>query len=455
MPALTLAERPEFGYVVTESGADIESLINELRVRQNDEGAYKLWPGGNTVVEFVSLYAQHFLIEATAQGKAVPASLVQSGNAYLRAVAIRDGNNLADERDSAYAIYLLVRQGHVMSAEASAVRKRLTERYKDRWQQDIAAAWLAASFKLMHQDHEADQAIAAIRFEQAAAAGTPDEGLYDDPMTRDGFLLYVLSKHFPDRLAALRPEVLENLATRINSNRYHSLSAGTTLLALNAYVAATHADTAPQLAIRELLRDKTVRQLELPATLMPKVPFSDAAQALRFTSGTDLNAFYLVNESGFDRTPPHEAIVKGFEILREYTDATGHPIAQIEMGEQVDVHLKFRAVQEHASIAAVALVDLLPGGFELVIPSGNSESGPCSFCTGAGDATAATLSYADPREDRVVFYGTLTSDVQEVVYRIKATNIGTYTIPPAYGEAMYDRSLVARSIAGKIEVVKP
>jgi len=453
MPALTLAERPEFGYVVTVSGADIESLVNELRVRQNDEGAYKLWPGGNTVVEFVSLYAQHFLIEATAQGKAVPASLIQSGNAYLRAVAIRDGNNLADERDSAYAIYLLVRQGHVMSAEASALRKRLTERYKDRWQQDIAAAWLAASFKLMHQDHEADQAIAAIRFEQAAAPGTPDDGMYDDPMTRDGFLLYVLSKHFPDRLSALGPEVLESLATRINSNRYHSLSAGTTLLALNAYVAATHADTAPQLAIRELLRDKAVRQLELPAALMPKVPFSDAAQALRFTSGTDLNAFYLVNESGFDRTPPHEAIVKGFEILREYTDATGHPLTQIKMGDQADVHLKFRAVQEHTSIAAVALVDLLPGGFELVIPTGNSESGPCSFCT--GDSTAADLSYADPREDRVVFYGTLTGDVQEVVYRIKATNIGTYTIPPAYGEAMYDRGLVARSIAGKIEVVKP
>jgi uncharacterized protein YfaS (alpha-2-macroglobulin family) len=186
---------------------------------------------------------------------------------------------------------------------------------------------------------------------------------------------------------------------------------------------------------------------------MPKVPFSDAAQALRFTSGTDLNAFYLVNESGFDRTPPHEAIVKGFEILREYTDATGHPLTQIKMGDQADVHLKFRAVQEHTSIAAVALVDLLPGGFELVIPTGNGESGPCSFCT-EGSA-AADLSYADPREDRVVFYGTLTGDVQEVVYRIKATNIGTYTIPPAYGEAMYDRGLVARSIAGKIEVVKP
>ena len=55
----------------------------------------------------------------------------------------------------------------------------------------------------------------------------------------------------------------------------------------------------------------------------------------------------------------------------------------------------------------------------------------------------------------MVFYGTLTGDVQEVIYRIKATNIGTYVIPPAFGEAMYDRNLLARSVAGTIEVVKP
>jgi alpha-2-macroglobulin len=124
------------------------------------------------------------------------------------------------------------------------------------------------------------------------------------------------------------------------------------------------------------------------------------------------------------------------------------------MGEQVDVHLKFRAVEDKATIANVALVDLLPGGFELVIPTGATESGgACPFCSAS--PTTTNLSYADPREDRVVFYGTLTSDVQEVVYRLKATNIGTYTVPPAYGEAMYDRSLLARSIAGKIEVIKP
>jgi uncharacterized protein YfaS (alpha-2-macroglobulin family) len=45
--------------------------------------------------------------------------------------------------------------------------------------------------------------------------------------------------------------------------------------------------------------------------------------------------------------------------------------------------------------------------------------------------------------------------VQEIVYRIKATNVGAFVVPPAYGEAMYDRSVVARSVAGKLTVVRP
>jgi hypothetical protein len=96
-------------------------------------------------------------------------------------------------------------------------------------------------------------------------------------------------------------------------------------------------------------------------------------------------------------------------------------------------------------------VDLLPGGFDLVIPPQASAGGPCAFCI----QPSGNLSYADPREDRVVFYIQLNRDVQEIVYRIKATNVGTYTVPPAYGEAMYDRGVVARSVAGRIEVGNP
>jgi uncharacterized protein YfaS (alpha-2-macroglobulin family) len=391
--------------------------------------------------------------------------VVDNGNAYLRAVAARDGDNLAQERDSAYAIYLLTRQGHVMSAQAAALRKRLTERYKKEWQQDLAAAWLAASFKLMHQDRDAADAISSLRFADAAAS---DPFGYSDEMTRDGFLLYVLARHFPERLAKLSPRVLERIAALITTGQYHSLSAGTTLLGLEAFVHATRADTAPHLAIHEVLQDNdTVRPLELPQTLMPAAPFTPEARLLRFANSSGVAAFYLVDQSGFDRTVPKEAITQGFEIIREYTDAAGHPLQKVELGAEINVHLKFRAIEERGA-RDVALVDLLPGGFDLVVPPRDSNiqgadselragirpggGYRCQFCSGQ---SASMLTFADPREDRVVFYGTVTHEVQEVQYRIKASNVGSFEVPPAYGEAMYDRNVLARSTAGRMEVVRP
>jgi uncharacterized protein YfaS (alpha-2-macroglobulin family) len=466
MPAVLLASRPEFGYVRAEPGADIAGLISELRSRQNDAGAYKLWPGSDQVVEFVSLYAQHLLLEAAERGEAIPADLTENGNNYLRSVATRDGNNLTDERQSAYAIYLLTRQGQRMTAEIAAQRRRLAARYRGKWEPDLTAAWLAAALELMKQDRDAGQLIGAVPF--VAPAGNE---IYNDPMTRDALLLFIVARHFPERLAQVPADTLKTLAQRVTDGYYHSLSAGTTLLALDAYAKAAQGETR-NLSIAEVLKSKQVRALALPPGLFPKTPFSDAAAALRFSNNSSLNAYYLVQQSGFDRKPPTTAIKQGLEVLREYTDAAGKPLAEITMGQQVDVHLKFRGLKaDH--IGSIAMVDLLPGGFELVVPTqpaatpfaeaGNEENPEggreggyagwqCQICVGQ---PKAMLEYADMREDRVVFYVSASRDVQEIVYRIKATNVGAFVVPPAYGEAMYDRSVVARSTAGKLSVTRP
>ncbi|HEY0938848.1 MAG TPA: MG2 domain-containing protein [Steroidobacter sp.] len=463
MPAVLLTSRPEFGYVQSRDGSNISSLIGQLRSRQNDAGAYKLWPGGDHVVEFVSLYAQHLLIEAGERGQAVPGDLVTNGNNYLRSVARRDGNNLSDERQSAYAMYLLTRQGQRMAAEVAAARKRLAERYRGEWEKDLTAAWLAATLDLMRQERDAESLIAGTRFD------VPTDELYNDSMTRDALLLFVISRHFPERLEKLPSDVFTSMAKRVTDGHYHSLSAGTTLLALDAYAAATEGK-ARNLAIAEVLKNKTVRALTLPDGLFPQVAFTDQAAALKFTNMSGLNAYYLIEQSGFDRKPPTAAIKQGLEVLREYTDSNGKPITSITMGQQVDVHLKFRGLKQ-GELSNVALVDLLPGGFELVVPNEAAatpfaEASPdepgawrqnftgwhCQVCV--GNVTAA-LQYADMREDRVVFYAHAGSDVSEIVYRIKATNVGRFVTPPAYGEAMYDRSVIGRSAAGKIEVSRP
>jgi uncharacterized protein YfaS (alpha-2-macroglobulin family) len=432
VPALALGDRPEFGYVRAQPGANLEGLINELRVRQNDEGAYRLWPGGNDVVEFVSVYAQHFLIDASEHGERLPGDVVQRGNEYLRQLARRDGDNLTDERNSAYAIYLLVRQGQIMSSEAAALHKRLTERYKKEWEQDLAALWLGAAYKLMRQDNEASRLVNRLQFGVDSRTDS-----YSDSMTRDAFLLYVLSKHFAHRLPAIPATAFEDLAKRLSDGTYHSLSAGSTLLALNEYVAATNATEAPLLGIATILRqDRKVVPLALPKVLMPRVSFGPDALALRFSSDSKFNGYYVVEESGFDRQPPIQAITRGMEIIRQYGDGKRNAV---KVGDTVSVSLKVRSTdgQVHSD---VALVDLFPGGFDLFVPPG-------------GGSAAYGGAFADAREDRVVFYAHVSPGLTTLMYTLRATNVGTYVVPPAYGEAMYDRSIEARSVAGSISVV--
>jgi uncharacterized protein YfaS (alpha-2-macroglobulin family) len=45
-------------------------------------------------------------------------------------------------------------------------------------------------------------------------------------------------------------------------------------------------------------------------------------------------------------------------------------------------------------------------------------------------------------------YGYASTDVQEFIYRIKATNAGTFVIPPAQVESLYDRGTQATAPGG-------
>lgn len=64
-------------------------------------------------------------------------------------------------------------------------------------------------------------------------------------------------------------------------------------------------------------------------------------------------------------------------------------------------------------------------------------------------------TYADIREDRVVFYGAVSNTITEFTYKIKATNSGQFVVPPVYAESMYNRLLKAHSVPSSITVGRP
>jgi uncharacterized protein YfaS (alpha-2-macroglobulin family) len=461
MPALILANRPEFGYVKSKDYKTLDNLINVLRSRQNGEGAFGLWAANAHVVDVVSVYAMHFLIEARERGRNVPADIIANGNNHLRFIAGSDGGGLAEERTRAYATYLLTRQGIVTTNFAAAVQKRLEANHAKTYAQDIASAYLAASYQQMKQQSLADGLIGGVAF--GAPITAPDA--YFDALSRDAQLLYLTARHFPERLPKLKPEALDGMVKEIAGGSYNTHSSGRTILAFDAYATVTEKLPAGTLAVSEILRNTTTRALTLPPGLIPRASFSVDAAKLQFSNKSDLRAYYVVEQTGFDRNLPEKEIKNGLEMLREYVDTKGNPVTSVKVGDEIEVRLKFRALNRKA-IDNAALVDLLPGGFDLVLNPvqttaqegegegrGGNEERRWRSPMGTPRSTWRP-DYADLREDRVVLYGMVNAEFQEFSYRIKATNTGTFVVPPAYGESMYERNVQARSLGGKITVEK-
>jgi len=98
------------------------------------------------------------------------------------------------------------------------------------------------------------------------------------------------------------------------------------------------------------------------------VPFDTDAGGLRFEldqgGKADLGAFYQVTEAGFDKGMPKDKVSDGLEVFRELVDAAGKPVTKTSCGRRRHAS----GPDPHISPAAqnnIAVLDLLPGGFEL------------------------------------------------------------------------------------------
>ncbi len=460
IPAFRRALKPARSKGPVDRTRALEKLIGALHARQNQAGGFGLWTATPDADPFVSDYVMQFLLEARQRGIPVPQDMIDAGNRYLRRMAGDDSmGSLPQLRQRAYAVYLLTRQGHVTTNDLASVQRRLQQAYPKRWKTDLAAAWLAASYKLMKQDDAAQRLITGP--ESLLKRKQPDEpyqyGYYYDPLTRDATVLYLLARDFPRRARVLPPRVFENIAAPLTDGHYNTLSAAMTLLALDQYAQQTSGKL-DKLAILARGKDGARHAIARAEGGMLKAgTWSNGVGDLRFVNASDVPVWGLTAQGGYDRKPSAKSVAKGIEVVRRYTDLHGKPVTKIELGQEIEVHLRIRATGSKG-VGNVAIVDLLPGGFEPVLhapPSGNGQGGGSWTSPIGMSGSTWSPEYADVREDRVVIYGEATPDVREFVYRIRATNAGRFQIAPVYAESMYDRTVQARSSGGSVLVVQP
>jgi len=382
-----------------------------------------------------------FLSAAKTAGFAPPADMFASGLRYLQKMVALEPSTLADARTIAYGIYVLTREGVVTTNYILNLRDYLDQHQTDIWQNDVTGVYLAGALKLLHKDEDADKLIGAYKIDKGS---TRDYDDFCQPLGSNAQYITILARAFPTRLKKISAAEFEQILQPIGQGEFNTLSAAYAVSALKSYSHAI-AQTLPVLSIAEIHKDKREVALTSGAKLLQRTDFSKDAIALRFKSAGALSgpgAFSQVVEAGFDRHVPAKAVTAGLEVHRELLDKNNQPVTRTKLGEPVHVRLQARSVKDE-SVTNVAIIDLLPGGFEVVGAS-----------LQPGVSTISGVDYVDVREDRAVFYGTVSGSVLEINYQIKSSNRGEFTVPPVFAESMYERAIKGCGVGGKITVTE-
>ncbi len=439
---LTLAGESDFGLSKPEVTAQLENVFAVLRRRQNDQGAFGYWaPEKGTEISFMSAYAMHFLIEAKAAGFAPPAEMFASGLRNLQVMVAKEPQDLDDARRIAYAIYLLSREGVVTTNYIINLRDYLDKNHAKEWKSDLTGVYLAGALHILKKEDEATKLIAAYRIGQFDKKQLND---FYQPLGADSQYVAILAREFPDRLKKLPAGEFDKALKPIGEGTFNTLSAAYAVLALKSY-ARVIAQHPPELTMAELDKAKKEKVLATGTKLLLRANFSGDAAGLRFRTPTALNppgAYYQVIEAGFDRQVSNKTITDGLEVYREILDKSSKPVTSTQLGDVLTVRLHIRSLRKEW-ISNVALVDLLPGGFEVV----SSSLSP-------GVSEIKSVDYVDVREDRAIFYATVPTETLQISYQIKSNNRGTFIVPPVFAESMYDRNVKGRGLGGKITVTK-
>ena len=450
MGRLLLADEADFGFDKAESVKQIESAFQLLRSRQHANGGFGYWDSASdphAASDFLSVYVTHFLTEAREGGYAVPAGLIDGARARLKQIARAETRQLADAANQAAAIYLLARNGEVSTNELLNLRDTLQENFKDAWQGDLAAAYMAGTYVLLKKDKEGEDLMKAYRKAEPRFKGGKDwwNSYWLDPAMRRALGFALVCRHFPGTARGFGYDELKPILEPIEVGRLNTISSSCTILALKAYSKLVQ-EAGVRTAILALPKGAGEPQILAPmGGGLQRASFEAGIPGLRLerdAGASGLGAFYQVVEAGFDRGVPTDPVRDGIEVVRELVLPDGKPANPVRVGDPVQVRIVVRNLGAR-DLPDLAVLDLMPGGFE-VEPNALKP----------GRRTVPGAEFVEVREDRNVFFLPLGAGRTAVfAYRIKPVAAGAFAIPPVFAESMYDPGIKGRSGGGRLTVV--
>ncbi|MBQ4379317.1 MAG: hypothetical protein II821_09000 [Treponema sp.] len=401
----------------------VASTIAILQSRQLSNGHIGYWTNKSSPSNFITLYCAEFLTDAKKHGFFVPSSFFDKVMGTVKRIAGASDDSETSIMSRAHAIYILTKNEIVTTSYLEKLEGDLTR--KNYSELDYAGLYLAASYKMLKQEKQANSILSKIKRKRFFDSSW----LFHNGLHYVSTYIDVISTYFPERLGEIKTTQVDYLCENLNSASYNTYSVCAAIRAFESYSSVEKEDA---YTVSEVT-GKEKKQITVTGSPVLKGVFSKAAEKIEIRTESKMPIYYQTLIAGFESKIPEKEIKDGLEVTREFTTLDGKKIDKVCVGDDVLVKISFRSLK--GSLSNIALVDIQAASIEADIESIRSNKYNKTW----------TADYVDVREDRVVIYGTVTDKVNTFTYKAKAISTGTFTVPPMFAESMYNKDITALS----------
>lgn len=416
--------------------ADSEKMVAEtiaiMQSRMKRDGNIGYWTNKSETQPYITLYCADFLTDAKAHNFFVPSTLNDRILYAVQKYASSSNDDSYGMFIRSYAIYILTKNEFVTTSYIESLENDISRR--NFTVSNFEGLYLAASYAMLKQNKKADEILGKCK----RSMKFDSSWYYTNDLHYASTYIDVICRYFPSRAKDIKASQIETMCEGLKDCNYNTLSVSAALRAFESLTAfQENLETTP------FEVTQTIGEADEKITVSGKPvlhgKISDSATNVNYKSSIENTMFYQTVIAGFEKTLPTEQKKDVIEITREYKVLDKKADEPIEVGDTVTVLVSFRSIS--GSYGNMAIIDMLPAGFEINVDSirdsRNQRWEP---------------DYVDIREDRVVIYGTINDRVNSFMYTAKATNKGTFTVPPAYCESMYNKEINAITPMSPIEI---
>lgn len=431
----------------------IQAGIDRLIAMQTASGGLAFWPGGDEPASWASAYALDLLLDLEREGYAVSRAALDAGLEWAEETVERM------PRDEAvpYLHFVLAKAKRPRHAEIDAALHELSQRKMSEGRAREQRFLLLAA-RYLGGDRRGASLLKGFSDRPPDLAGRTDGGSFYSERRRQALELALLVELFGAEpwLSSVAERAAAALEGR--SALYTTQELAWTLTALGRYLGEVPKGLpkARLLVDGEERSPSDGRDPEGQATVSWEVLRASerAGLVLEVERSTGPAPYLVLLTQGVRRDGAWNLGGEGLTVSEALVDERGEPVSspgsKIRLGDLLYSVVRVQNLTGRR-VRNVALVDLLPGGLEIVNPRLEGIETPSWLAS----ELMWSVDHADFLDDRAEVFGALPPGREAVFFvPVRAVSAGRFFHPPVSAEAMYDPERWARAAAAPIVVTR-